>query len=196
MLLSDNGKRYEQLTELDFDRFRLASRALRRDYGLRIHGTLFDVRSRNHSIVILPRFAGGKKDSLFNSFVVGFFLAGLFYGGVHLVVWNRPFHGEIDALIWMSSSIIILVSGIPVVILYSADDFAFNNYDLRSMRDTARDLAKEISRLFFLMFLVLFLCLYIFARVLIIVECFLDVFHLPDSAFEVPRWSQYFPHIG
>ena len=40
------------------------------------------------------------------------------------------------------------------------------------------------------------LLLYVFARILIIVECFLDVFHLPDSAFEVPRWSQYFLHVG
>jgi hypothetical protein len=38
--------------------------------------------------------------------------------------------------------------------------------------------------------------IYIMCRGFIIVECFLDVFHLPDSAFEVPRWSHYFPHIG
>jgi hypothetical protein len=38
------------------------------------------------------------------------------------------------------------------------------------------------------------LTFYVSCWAFIIVECFLDVFHLPDSAFDVPQWSQYFPH--
>jgi hypothetical protein len=38
--------------------------------------------------------------------------------------------------------------------------------------------------------------IYVVCKTFIIVECFLDVFHLRDSAFEVPLWSQYFPHIS
>ncbi|KAF2873012.1 hypothetical protein BDV95DRAFT_568538 [Massariosphaeria phaeospora] len=37
---------------------------------------------------------------------------------------------------------------------------------------------------------------YIFCRVFLVVECFLSMAHLPDSVYQVPRWSQYFPHIG
>ena len=33
-------------------------------------------------------------------------------------------------------------------------------------------------------------------RLYILAACFLNVVHLPDSAFEVPAWSKYFPRIS
>ncbi len=38
--------------------------------------------------------------------------------------------------------------------------------------------------------------LYTVARVYIVVACFVNLVHLSDSAFEVPLWSKYFPHIS
>jgi hypothetical protein len=185
---------YEQLTKLDFDRFKLASQAFRR-YGSQLdEGYLFfDTRSRNNSGNMLKiskiRYEGF-------SLVVGFFLAGLFYGGVHLVVWNRPFRGENDELLWKLSSITILVSGIPAVIWYVAD--ILNDYSEFSpaWHNIVRMLARNTSLYASAACFCLSMPLYIFARIFIVVECFLDVFHLPDSAFEVPQWSQYFPHVG
>lgn len=38
--------------------------------------------------------------------------------------------------------------------------------------------------------------LYVLARAYLVVECFLNLLHLPDSAFSVPQWSRYIPHIA
>lgn len=38
--------------------------------------------------------------------------------------------------------------------------------------------------------------LYAAARLFIIVECGIDMAHLPDSAFKAPQWSRYFPHVS
>lgn len=40
-----------------------------------------------------------------------------------------------------------------------------------------------------------YMILYLFARVFLVVECFITLPNLPASAYQVPNWSQYFPHI-
>jgi len=40
------------------------------------------------------------------------------------------------------------------------------------------------------------LLVYAAARVYLIVECLLNLAHLSDTAYAVPNWSRYFPHIG
>jgi len=37
---------------------------------------------------------------------------------------------------------------------------------------------------------------YIAARVFLVVECFVNFAHLPESAYITPQWSRYVPHIG
>lgn len=36
---------------------------------------------------------------------------------------------------------------------------------------------------------------YALARTYLVVECFINLAHLPDDAFRVAQWSQYIPHI-
>jgi len=40
------------------------------------------------------------------------------------------------------------------------------------------------------------MALYVCGRVYLVVECFINLAHLPESAYELPKWSQYVPHIG
>jgi len=42
----------------------------------------------------------------------------------------------------------------------------------------------------------LLVILYCLARLYLVVECFINLFHLPDSVYLLPSWSQYMPHIG
>jgi hypothetical protein len=45
--------------------------------------------------------------------------------------------------------------------------------------------------------IILLLLAYLFARVYLVVESFIQIFHLePGSAFEQPHWSSYIPHLG
>lgn len=43
---------------------------------------------------------------------------------------------------------------------------------------------------------ILLIILYAVARVYLVVECFINLAHLPPSAYQLPQWSQYVPHIG
>lgn len=42
----------------------------------------------------------------------------------------------------------------------------------------------------------LLVVLYCLARVYLVVESFINLFHLPDSAYLLPSWSPWVPHIG
>ena len=43
--------------------------------------------------------------------------------------------------------------------------------------------------------LIVLAILYVIARVHWVVECLIELAHLPDGVFELPNGSQYFPHI-
>jgi hypothetical protein len=38
--------------------------------------------------------------------------------------------------------------------------------------------------------------LYVLARIYLVVECFINLAYLPQSAYKLPEWSQDVPHIG
>jgi len=44
--------------------------------------------------------------------------------------------------------------------------------------------------------LVVFMVFYCFARLYLVVESFISLAHLQDSVYQLPKWSQYMPHIG
>ncbi|KAK3494448.1 uncharacterized protein B0T23DRAFT_108572 [Neurospora hispaniola] len=45
-------------------------------------------------------------------------------------------------------------------------------------------------------FTILFMVLYVLARMYLVVISFINLAHLPDSAYQLPQWSRYVPHIG
>lgn len=45
-------------------------------------------------------------------------------------------------------------------------------------------------------FTILFMVLYVLARIYLVVISFINLAHLPDSAYQLPQWSRYVPHIG
>jgi len=53
-----------------------------------------------------------------------------------------------------------------------------------------------LLKLAFDLFIIVLIVLYIVARVYLVVECFINLAHLPPSAYQLPQWSQYVPHIG
>jgi hypothetical protein len=109
---------------------------------------------------------------------LGILFASLFYAGIHLVAWQHEFRTTTEALLWKISGLTIGVGG-PLFIL--------------ERRVTVFSWFWDILSLIAVIGLII---VYAASRVYIIVESFLDVAHLPDSAFQVARWSQYFWHAG
>ncbi|KAH6875317.1 hypothetical protein BKA58DRAFT_119073 [Alternaria rosae] len=165
-------------------------------------------------------------------------LASLFYGGAHLLAWDRAFRTPTEQILWRISGITIGVFGFVSMVgaslvstmearwysitdelgprrragpfdrpeATSEDDHdcpSIRELELRRKRQRKTHLKESLGRGLFVGFdalSTLLLCLallfYMLCRIFIIVECFIDLFHLPDSAFIVPMWSLYFPHLS
>ncbi|KAK3388063.1 hypothetical protein B0T20DRAFT_457529 [Sordaria brevicollis] len=73
-----------------------------------------------------------------------------------------------------------------------------------------QDMIKGLAHVAYIMLLILFfvykvifdttvillLIFYTLTRLYLVVVCFINLAHLPDSAYLVPNWSRYVPHIG
>jgi hypothetical protein len=134
--------------------------------------------------------------------LAGFTMAGLVYGALHLCAWNAFFATKAQLDLWHMSSIVLTTSGAIVVLIGRVYD-GLDNLEIwidSIVRRAAWGFGREITfePLFALVFFVIFLfaLLYVFARVYLVVECFLSLAHLPPSAVQVPSWSPYIPHIA
>jgi hypothetical protein len=117
------------------------------------------------------------------AFILGFIISGFLYGGLHLLAWNAPFRSRTEEWVWRSSGISIVASGlyiIPLSLLVPSEDSKLYYF---------------ILYLFYVPGLFLGL-VYVVARVYLVVECFINLAYLRDSVYEMPSWSQYFPHIS
>ncbi|OCK85225.1 hypothetical protein K432DRAFT_318689 [Lepidopterella palustris CBS 459.81] len=108
-----------------------------------------------------------------------FTIAGLIYGGLHLTVWYYEFAKHSEEVLWRVSSMAITVSGIIMI-----------------FTDLINSMDRTLPSLFASAIWCLFILLYAFARIFLLVECFLSIRHLPESVYVVPKWSQYFPHFS
>lgn len=140
---------------------------------------------------------------------LGFSPAGLVYGGLHLFAWDAPFPSPLENKIWRRSGVLLASSGFICALWAQVYKLSF--VYIRFYRSSFwQDLVKTRLRhwysaiesiiffgswLVFLLPLISFAVAYLAARGYIVVESFLQLGHLPDSAYALPEWSQYFPHI-
>jgi len=139
-------------------------------------------------------------------------IVALVYGGLHLLAWNAPFHTRVEETLWKISGISVASIG-PMSIAYagllSVTHEPFRHISLWHTRHwnspRTRHQLKFSQFLSFSMhivgkinqfFGVSYLLFYLFARVYLVVECFIEVAYLPDSAFTTPVFTRYIPHFG
>jgi len=124
---------------------------------------------------------------------IAIFDAALLYGGLHLLAWNAPFHAPIYGLLWKISGITTASLGVVRLIFLALNA-------LNSCLDVSLRSWLQYPWLFALILLYMsmfgFALLYVLARVYLVVESFLNLAYLPDSALTTPNFSLYFPHIG
>lgn len=116
--------------------------------------------------------------------LVGIIISAFLYGGLHLLAWNAPFRSRTEEWLWRSSGISIMASSLYIMPLLSL---------LAPSKDSK--LGRFNSFLFYVLAFFLGL-VYVVARVYLVVECFINLAYLHDSVYEMPSWSQYFPHIS
>lgn len=149
-------------------------------------------------------------------------LAGSLYGGLHIFAWNGPFTTTTERNLWRASCMII-AGPLPVALAASlilapvlrffflgrASFVAFMEYYVYHSFDLVFELIEQgfrVARISHILSITAILgsiaisciavMLYLAARVYLIVECFINLAHLLDAAFQEPEWSPYIPHFG
>ena len=114
----------------------------------------------------------------------GFGAAALIYGGLHASAWFADFDSSTEQVLWRISACIVM-GGIPLAFaLHRVFDYKRSS-KLSKLRDSIVHGAIWIS-----------LLAYVLARAYLVIECFINLSHLPAGVYDVPSWSAYFPHIS
>ena len=120
---------------------------------------------------------------------LGFTTTGMIYGGLHALAWFAHFESSTQQLLWRISACVVM-SGFPVCwALVKSYIYTEINFPRSLHLDT-------IFVSFSLIALYLVALAYILARAYLVVECFINLSHLPAGVYDVPRWASYFPHIS
>jgi hypothetical protein len=140
----------------------------------------------------------------------GLIIAGSFYGGIHLFAWNGPFTTKAQRLLWQISCLIIVSPVILIVVGFFVgflllicfcilDDLVgpyLDRFDWSRKISHWAPMLDDVFAYTFRAALGIFGIMYTTARLYLVVECFINIAHLPEGVFEEPRWSRYIPHFG
>ncbi len=148
-------------------------------------------RSRNWpSIDLYPR-------NLDRRLLLAFNASGVLYGGLHMLAWHAKFPTWSQQWLWRFA-LLFIVSFVP------ASTMVLLTENLFFMVVNARTVGHRATEGFFNLLYrfkvwhILFasgLLGYLWARVYLVVECFISLFHSPIEAYTLPAWSAYVPHI-
>ncbi|KAL8841074.1 MAG: hypothetical protein Q9176_003415 [Flavoplaca citrina] len=166
------------VTERDINRWKMALRAVER--FREPQSGLYSLTGpfRRH----VPNMPGFRDIIKEIPLALGFSAAAIIYGGLHALAWFAEFRSPTEQLLWRISSVAVM-SGIPILAAI---------YKL---------MEQTVAHSLFTWLLIWGLFLptviaYILARLYLVVECFIQLSHLPAGVYEVPEWSTYFPHIA
>lgn len=163
-------------------------------------------------------------DATTQTMVFSLFVAGLAYGGIHLLAWDPPVRTWAEALMWRISGIYIIGYGaIPQLIWCSSRLYKlvltfgqerepgpkFSVISATSWIILAARFAHILGRLLYMiddmsdiiipimtLLATAATILYVLGRIYLVVECFISLGRLPASVFETPVWTNYLPHLG
>ena len=118
------------------------------------------------------------------SIAVSFTAAALVYGGLHALAWSAHLESPTEQLLWRLSA--CLVMGVIPSLL------------IKSFLGMFLPISICLAFIPFLDTILrnLLLPAYVLARAYLVVECFINLSHLPAGVYDVPGWSAYFPHIS
>ena len=136
------------------------------------------------------------------------------YGGLHALAWNVDFRTVHEKHLWRIAVVFIVACGPAAMLIFvvSKTRWKAKEFELDAMKSTKRSsmqrskdallikpwFRKIIYAMCGLWGLIfgLFFFLEVMARMFLMVECFIALFHSVPGVFEEPSWSAYVPHIN
>lgn len=123
---------------------------------------------------------------------ISFSFASATYGAFHALAWSASSLQKAEMILWRVA-VIVLIGGLPLLLFWFCSTYPKNERTNPPLPQRVRSMLFDVirnKRILRSMLLVCFL-----ARVYLVVECFINLFHLPAAVFQTPNWSVYFPHI-
>lgn len=121
------------------------------------------------------------------------------YGGFHVLAWNSQFPSDTQQLLWRISACVVAGGWACFFTLYLLFILVLNASD-SSKKGPGWWIVKrfwDVSERVLMTLMILTLLAYISARIYLVIDCFVQLFHLePGAFFEQPRWLAYVPHFG
>jgi hypothetical protein len=119
------------------------------------------------------------------------------YGGLHLTAWASTFPSPTEALLWRAASVTILVTGPScAVYMVCCSNLAWLSDTCDYRHDTRVYFFSTSSWLVVICLLSLSTLWYIICRAFIVVESFIMLAHIPETALHVPTWASYIPSFN
>jgi hypothetical protein len=114
-------------------------------------------------------------------------LLGALYGGVHCLPWNDKFPTSVERKLWRIAAIILTSA---------ASCWGVTEMTIDEIKLQPAWLDNIVSSGFGIFGLVLVPLSYCIANLYILVESFRQLLYLPPQAYQLPVWSNYWPHFG
>jgi hypothetical protein len=118
----------------------------------------------------------------------------ILYGLIHLLAWSGQFPTPLEHLFWRISSLVIMFSGLAIVtsaiVSKSVDDGTPQGTTIRSMTTNGID-----SILIVLIFHIIPLA-HVLASGFLVVESLRQLYFLEPAVYQLPPWSNYWPHLS
>ncbi len=201
-VLSDLGLSNIELTSKDITRWRMAWRAAQRlmewdESPQYIRGDAEASFTIERLLVPRCKELSNLADNLFEiEKFLGLSIATVVYGGLHALAWSANFETSTEQLLWRISSCTVM-TGLPLfALLIWSTVYTETSWHDSKILQTMIGLAIIICRCVTFILLILLPIAYVLARAFLVVECFINLSHLPAEVYDVPSWSSYFPHIS
>ena len=109
------------------------------------------------------------------------------YGVIHFLAWGDQFPTTLEALLWRVSSFLVTFSGfVGVTVIWCAIEFDWNYPGI----------IPSLIRLIIVSSLYIVTIFHTLASGFLIVESFRQLSFLNLAAYQLPSWSNYWPHFS
>ena len=140
---------------------------------------------RDDHRILAPGAINNKSPNERLSIFISVAISPMLYGAVHFLAWSGQFPTPLEQLLWHISSSVVTCSGLVEVLLF---------YSGKWLDETYED--ADVMSYMLGCFAVVVPLAHVLASGFLIVESVRQVSFLNDPAYQLPAWSNYWPHFS
>jgi hypothetical protein len=147
---------------------------------------IFSRPGNSHMLIPGSLGIGGGSDGLYEVNTLA--VSSMLYGLIHFSAWGGQFPTSVERLLWRASSLVVTCSGTAGIVagLFTAT--------LRGIFEACR--CGPIGEALIAIWMGMAPIAHVLASCFLIVESFRQLFFLDPAAYQLPSWSNYWPHLS